>query len=240
MGRAFEFRKARKFKRWAGMAKAFTKVGREIAIAVKEGGPSPESNSKLRMAMQNAKNVNMPKDRVLAAIKRASDKDTSNYEEISYEGYAPHGVAIFVDCATDNPTRTVANVRHYFSKHGGSLGTSGSLSFIFNRKGLFKLNAEGLDAEELELELIDFGLEELKQDTDADENPELHLYCEFTDFGTLQAALEERKIEPKAAELVRLPLTTVELDEEQAEVVMKIIDKMEDDDDVLNVWTNLS
>ncbi len=240
MGRAFEFRKARKFKRWAGMAKAFTKAGREIAIAVKSGGPNPETNSSLRAAMQNAKNVNMPKDRVLAAIKRASDKDTSNYEKISYEGYAQHGVAVFLDCATDNPVRTVANVRHYFSKHGGSLGTSGSLSFIFNRKGLFKLNAEGLDPEELELELIDHGLEELKHDTDADENPELHLYCEFTDFGALQSALEEKGIEPKSAELVRLPLTTVEVTEEQGEEIMKMIDKMEDDDDVLSVWTNLS
>lgn len=240
MGRAFEFRKARKMKRWAGMAKAFTRAGREISIAVKSGGPNPDSNSSLRVAIQNAKNVNMPKDRIESAIKKASDKDTSNYEEITYEGYAPNGVAIFLDCATDNPVRTVANVRHYFSKHGGSLGTSGSLSFIFNRKGLFKLNPEGLDAEELELELIDFGLEELQQDTDADENPEFHLYCEFTDFGMLQSALEEKGIEAKSAELVRLPLTTVELDEEQAVDVMKIIDKMEEDDDVLNVWTNLS
>ncbi|MCL4118616.1 UNVERIFIED_CONTAM: hypothetical protein GTU68_013545 [Idotea baltica] len=227
-------------KRWAGMAKAFTRAGREISIAVKAGGPDPDNNASLRVAMQNAKNVNMPKERVLSAIKKASDKDTSNYEEITYEGYAPHGVAIFVDCATDNPVRTVANVRHYFSKHGGSLGTSGSLSFIFNRKGLFKLNPEGLDADELELELIDHGLEELQNETDADENPEFHLYCEFTDFGMLQAALEAKGIEAKSAELVRLPLTTVEIDEEQAPEVMKIIDKMEEDEDVLNVWTNLA
>lgn len=240
MGRAFEFRKARKMKRWAGMAKAFTRAGREIAIAVKSGGPDPENNARLRVAMQNAKNVNMPKDRVLSAIKRASDKDTSNYEEITYEGYAPHGVAIFLDCATDNSVRTVANVRHYFTKHGGSLGTTGSLSFIFTRKGLFKLDPEGLDPDELELELIDFGLEELKQDTDVDENPEIHLYCEFTDFGKLQAALEEKSIEAKSAELVRLPVSTVEVDEEQAVEIVKMLDKMEEDEDVLNVWTNLS
>jgi len=235
MGRAFEFRKARKFKRWASMAKNFTRVGREIAIAVKGGGPDPENNPRLRMAMQNAKNVNMPKDRVMAAIKRASDKDTSNYEEIVYEGYAPHGIAVVVDCATDNPTRTVANVRHYFSKYGGSLGKTGSLSFLFNRKGIFKLNPEGLDLEELELELIDAGLDEMKMEDD-----DLVLYVDFQDFGNMQSALEEKGLEVKSSELARIPLTTKEVTEEQGAEIEKMLDKMEEDEDVLTVWTNLS
>lgn len=235
MGRAFEFRKARKFKRWASMAKNFTRVGREIAIAVKGGGPDPDNNPRLRMAMQNAKSVNMPKDRVMAAIKRASDKDTSNYEEIVYEGYAPHGIAVVVDCATDNPTRTVANVRHYFSKHGGSLGKTGSLSFLFDRKGIFKLNPEGLDLEELELELIDAGLDEMKM-----EEEDLVLYVDFQDFGNMQSALEEKGLEVKSSELARIPLSTKEVTEEQGAEIEKMLDKMEEDEDVLTVWTNLS
>lgn len=224
-------------KRWDAMAKAFTKVGREIAIAVKESGPDPDTNPKLRLAIQNAKAANMPKDRVEAAIKRASDKDASNYDEVVYEGYGPHGVAFIVECATDNSTRTVANIRSYFNKSGGSLGVSGSVDFMFERKGVFHFTPqEGQDRDEFELEFIDHGLEKLEID---EEDNEWLIYVSFQDFGKMQSALEEAGIEVKKAELQRIPLSIKEVDEEQGEDIMDLIDKIEEDDDVQNVFTNL-
>jgi YebC/PmpR family DNA-binding regulatory protein len=234
MGRAFEYRKERKMKRWASMAKAFTRIGREIAIAVKEGGSDPDYNPRLRMAIQNAKTANMPKANVENAIKNASSKDADNYDEVVFEGYAPHGIALIVETTTDNNNRTVANVRHVFSKYGGSLGTSGSVEFMFSRKGVFKIAAEGIDQEELELELIDHGLEDVKE-----EDGQLVLHCDFTDFGSLQKALEERKVEVKEAELVRIPSHTKKLSDQEAEDVIKLVDKMEEEDDVSNVFHNM-
>lgn len=231
MGRAFEFRKERKFKRWAGMAKTFTRIGREIALAVKAGGPNPEYNARLRVAIQNAKAANMPKANVENAIKKASGKEAENYQEVLYEGKGPHGVAIIVETATDNPTRTVANVRMYFDRCGGALGTSGSVSFLFDRKGVFKTKADERNWDELELELIDAGLEELKREDD-----EVVLYCNFTDFGSMQAALEERGIETTSAALEYIPNTTKRLEESEVEAVVKLIDRLEEDDDVLNVY----
>ncbi|MCB0579610.1 MAG: YebC/PmpR family DNA-binding transcriptional regulator [Phaeodactylibacter sp.] len=234
MGRAFEYRKARKMKRWASMAKAFTRIGREISIAVKEGGPEPDYNPRLRLAMQNAKVANMPKANVENAIKKAVSKDAEDYQEIVYEGYAPHGVALIVETATNNPTRTVANVRHIFSKYGGNLGTSGSVDYMFSRKAIFKIDAAGQDREELELELIDHGLEELSL-----EEGLLVLQCAFEDFGNLQKGLEERGLEVKESELVRLPGHTKELSDEEVEDVIKLIDRMEEDEDVVNVFHNM-
>jgi YebC/PmpR family DNA-binding regulatory protein len=234
MGRAFEFRKARKFKRWDAMAKAFTRWGKEIALAVKAGGGNPDTNARLRTAIQNAKGVNMPKDRIESAIKRASSKEEKGMEELVYEGYGPHGVAILVETATDNPTRTVANVRMYFTRNGGTLGKTGSLDFIFTRKGVFTFSAEGRNLEDLELELIDFGLEEIFQ-----EEGIVHLQTEFTEFGAMQKALEEKGIEVISAEVKRIPNTTVELTEEQEEELMEIIDKFEEDDDVQAVYHNI-
>lgn len=234
MGRAFEFRKERKFKRWANMAKVFTKVGREIAIAVKEGGGDPEYNSRLRMAIQNAKAANMPKVNVENAIKKATSKEADHFDEIVYEGYAPHGIAVIVETATNNTNRTVANIRAIFNKYGGSLGTSGSVDYFFTRLGVFKIKATGLDLEELELDLIDHGLEEVKQEDD-----ELHLYCQFSDFGNLQKALEAKGLEVASAEFVRIPGHTKTLSEEQVEDVIKLLDKMEEDEDVVNVFHNM-
>ncbi|GGF32675.1 YebC/PmpR family DNA-binding transcriptional regulator [Echinicola rosea] len=235
MGRAFEFRKERKFKRWSKMSKVFTRLGKEIVTAVKVGGPDPDSNPKLRTVMQNAKGAAMPKDRIEAAIKRASNKDQSNYEEVVYEGYAPHGIAILVEASTDNINRTVANVRHYFTKGGGSLGTSGSVSFMFDHKAVFRFPKGEHDMEELELELIDFGLE------DIDENEgEIFIYTEFEDFGNMQKALEDKNIEVTSADFQRFPTTTVELTEEQEEEVNKMIERMEEDDDVNNVYHNIA
>ncbi len=234
MGRAFEYRKERKMKRWAGMAKTFTRIGREIAIAVRDGGPDPNYNSRLRLAIQNAKAANMPKANVENAIKKASSKDAENYDEIVYEGYAPHGIAVLVEAATNNTTRTVANVRHIFSKYGGSLGVSGSVDYMFTRKAVFKINQADHNLEELELELIDHGLTDLKE-----EDGLIALYCDFTDFGALQKALEERKIEVQSAELIRIPGHTVKLNDEQAEEVIKLIEKMEEDDDVVNIFHNM-
>lgn len=234
MGRAFEYRKDRKMKRWAGMAKAFTRIGREIAIAVKEGGPDANYNARLRMAIQNAKSANMPKANVESAIKKATSKDAESYDEVVYEGYAPHGVALVVETATDNTNRTVANIRHIFSKYGGSLGTSGSVAYMFDRKGVFKVSAEGVDLEEIELELIDHGLEELKKEDDA-----LMLYSTFEGFGRLQKALEERNIEVENAELIRIPGHTKTLTDEQVDDVIKLIEKMEEDEDVVNVFHNM-
>jgi YebC/PmpR family DNA-binding regulatory protein len=236
MGRAFEFRKERKFKRWDKMSKVFTKLGKEIVMAVKAGGPDPTSNAKLRTIIQNAKGAQMPKDRIEAAIKRASNKDEKDYEEIVYEGYGPNGIAVIVETSTDNINRTVANVRSYFTKAGGSLGTSGSVSFMFDHKAVFRFTkGEEHDLEELELELIDFGL------TDIDENEgEIFVYTEFEDFGTMQKALEEKGIEVISADFQRFPTTLTELTEEQEEVINKMVDKMEEDDDVNNVYTNMA
>ncbi len=235
MGRAFEFRKERKMKRWANMAKVFTKIGREVAIAVKEGGPDPNYNSRLRIAIQNAKTANMPKTNIENAIKKASSKDAADYKEVVFEGYAPHGIAVLVETATDNNKRTVSHVRLIFSKYGGSMGTSGSVDYMFTRKGIFKLDGEGIDTEELEFELIDFGLEELK----VDEDGVIELYTAFEDYGSLQKALEDKNIEVKESELIRIPGHTTSLNDEQVEEVIKLIDKMEEDDDVLNVFHNM-
>jgi YebC/PmpR family DNA-binding regulatory protein len=235
MGRIFEVRKATMFARWDRMAKQFTRIGKEIAIAVKQSGPDPDNNPALRRCMANAKGVNMPKDRVEAAIKRAMGKDKTDYEEVVYEGYAPHGVAVMVETATDNPTRTVANVRMHFNKEGGSLGNSGSVGFMFNRTGVFKIKNEGQNLEDLELELIDAGLEEIGEDSEGN----IVLHTPFTEFGNMSKALEERNIIPISAELQRIPATTVELNEEQAKEVLELIDRLEQDDDVQQVFHNL-
>lgn len=240
MGRAFEFRKERKFKRWAKMAIQFTRLGKEIVMAVKAGGPNPETNSSLRTIMQNAKAVNMPKDRVEAAIKRASNKDEKDYEEIVYEGYAPHGVAVLVETATDNTNRTVANVRSYFTKTNGSLGKTGSLDFIFSRKAVFRFEPGERDLEELELELIDAGLEDLYVEEDEEGNDVAVIHTPFEDFGKMQKALEALGIETKSAKLERIAQSTTEVTEEQAADVIKLIDKLEEDDDVLAVYHNMA
>lgn len=236
MGRAFEYRKARKMKRWANMAKTFTKIGREIAIAVKNGGTDPEYNPRLRLAVQNAKAANMPKKNVENAIKKASSKDAVNYDEVTFEGYAAHGIAVIVDATTNNNNRTVANVRHVFSKYGGNLGTSGSVDYMFTRKGQFKISTEGLDLEELELELIDFGLDELREDS---EENLFELYCLFEDYGNLQKGLEEKGIEVKEAAIIREPSHTNSLTDEQVEEVITLIEKMDEDEDVLAVFHNM-
>lgn len=227
------------FARWDRMAKQFTRIGKEIAIAVKAGGPDPNTNPALRRCFQNAKSVNMPKDRVEAAIKRAAGKEMENYEEILYEGYAPHGVAVLVETATDNPTRTVANLRSYFTKGNGNMGTSGSVSFQFKKMGVFKLKPEGLNQEELEFELIDSGLEEMGEGTGENKEPILILRTAFNDFGNMQKALEEKKIAPISAEVEWIPSNTLELSENQAEEVLKLVDKLEQDDDVQKVFHNL-
>lgn len=235
MGRIFEVRKATMFARYDRMAKQFTRIGREIAIAVKKGGPDPDNNPALRRCFQNAKGVNMPKDRVEAAIKNALGKDTSNFDEVIYEGYAPHGVALMVVTATDNTTRTVANVRSHFNKGGGNLGTSGSVGFLFKHSGVFKLNPEGLKPDEMELELIDAGLEDLGEDSEG----KLVVHCGFADFGNMQRALEERGITPISSELEWIPLNTVAVTDEQAEDVFKLIERVEQDDDVQRVFHNM-
>lgn len=233
MGRAFEYRKAAKMKRWAGMAKSFTKVGREINIAIKEGGPDPEYNPRLRLAINNAKAVNMPKANVDAAIKRATDKDTSNYEEVTFEGYGPHGIAVFIEATSDNNNRTVASIRHAFSKYGGSLGVNGSVDYMFDRKGQFIVKEENFkgELEELELELIDFGLESIEV-----EDNEINFYTAFEEFGTLRDELEKRGINVARAELVRIPNHTKKLTDNQVEELLILIDKLEEDDDVSNVF----
>lgn len=239
MGRIFEVRKSTMFARWDRMAKQFTRIGKEIAIAVKGGGPDPAINPALRRCMQNAKAVNMPKDRIEAAIKRAQGKDMENYEEILYEGYGPHGVAILVETATDNHVRTVANVKSHFNKGHGVLGNSGSVSFQFKKMGSFKLKPEGVNTEELEFELIDAGLEELGEGTGENGEDVLVLRCAFADFGSLQKALEEKGITPLSAELEWIPTTTVELGEEGAQDVLKLVDRLEQDEDVQKVFYNL-
>jgi YebC/PmpR family DNA-binding regulatory protein len=228
------------FARYDRMAKQFTRIGKEIAIAVKAGGPDPDNNSSLRRAIQNAKSVNMPKDKVENAIKRAMGKDMENYDEIMYEGYGPHGVAIIVEAASDNMIRTVANVRAAFNKGGGSLGTSGSVSFQFNKMGVFNLSPEGLDPEEIELELIDFGLEELGEGVNEDGVDVLVVRCAFTDFGNMQKALEDKNITVVNSQLEWIPQNMVELSEEQAEEVLKLVARIEADEDVQSVFHNLA
>lgn len=240
MGRAFEYRKARKMKRWASMAKNFTKVGREIAIAVKEGGGDPHYNPRLRMAIQNAKAFNMPKANVENAIKKALSKDAEDYEEVLFEGYAPNGIAVLVEATTNNNNRTVANVRHIFSKYGGSLGTSGSVDYMFNRRGVFKIQLEDSEMlEELELELIDFGLEEIRKEEDEEKENLYGFYVTFEEFGNFQKAIEEKGVEVVSSELVREPTHTKKLTESQVEAVITLIDKMEEEEDVANVFHNM-
>lgn len=235
MGRAFEYRKERKFKRWSNMAKTFTRLGKEITIAAKQGGPNPESNPRLRSLLQNAKAANMPKDNIERAIKRATAKDANDYVEMVYEGYAPHGIAVLIETATDNPTRTVANIRSYFNKFNGSLGTSGSVEFLFEHKCFFKIKPEGIeDIESFELEMIDFGVDEIFE-----EDGLIILYGEFKDFGNIQKALENKGVEIVSSGFERIPLTTKELPPDQKEEVLKLIEKIEEDDDVQNVYTNL-
>lgn len=235
MGRAFEYRKARKLKRWGNMSRTFTKIGKEITIAVKAGGPDPDGNPRLRALMQNAKAANMPKENVERAIKKATDKDAGDYKEIVYEGYGPHGIAIVVETATDNHTRTVANIRSYFNKAGGSLGTSGSLSFMFEHKSVFHIKPkEGVSLEDLELELIDYGVDELEA-----EEEEIVLYGAFESYSDIQKYLEENGYEIISSEFERIPNDLKELDAEQRASIEKLIERIEDDEDVQNVFHNM-
>lgn len=237
MGRAFEFRKARKMKRWSAMSKAFTRIGKDIVMAVKEGGPDPDSNSRLRAVIQNAKAVNMPKDNVERAIKRASDKNLGDFKEVLFEGYAQHGIAVLIETATDNNTRTVANVRSYFNKTDGSLGTSGSVVFMFDHTCNFRVKAAELDLEELELELIDHGVEEIFKDNDEEKDEEaLMIYAPFESFGAIQSYLEENNIEILSSGFERIPQVTKKLTPAQAADVEKLLEKLEEDDDVQNVY----
>jgi len=231
MGRAFEFRKARKMKRWSAMAKIFTRIGKDIVMAVKEGGPDPNNNSRLRAVIQNAKAANMPKENVERAIKKASDKSAENYKEVLFEGYAPHGIAILVETATDNNNRTVANLRSYFNKWNGNLSTSGSVEFMFDRSCNFRIPAEVVDLEELELEFIDFGVEEVFEDEDG-----ILIYAPFENFGAIQKELEKRSIEILSSGFERIPHITKQLSKEHQEEVLKLIEKIEEDDDVQNVY----
>jgi YebC/PmpR family DNA-binding regulatory protein len=236
MGRAFEFRKARKMKRWSAMAKTFTRIGKDIVMAVKEGGPHPESNSRLRAVIQNAKAANMPKDNVERAIKKATDKDTANYKEVLFEGYAPHGIAILVETATDNNNRTVANVRASFNKCDGNMGTSGSVAFMFDHTCNFRVKKEDLktDLEDFELELIDFEVEEVFEDEDG-----ILIYAPFEQFGAIQKFLEENNLEILSSGFERIPTTTTKLSEEQQADVEKLLERLEDDDDVQNVYHSM-
>ena len=234
MGRAFEFRKARKMKRWAAMSKAFTRIGKDIVIAVKEGGPDPDSNSKLRAVIQNAKSVNMPKENIERAIKRATDKSQGDFKEVLFEGYGPHGIAILIETATDNNTRTVANIRSYFNKCNGNLGTSGSVEFMFDHTCNFRIPAEGIDPEEMELDMIDFGAEEVFVDEDG-----LHIYAPFESFGAIQKELETRNIEILSSGFDRIPQVTKELNADEMDEVEKLLEKIEEDDDVQNVFHSM-
>lgn len=235
MGRAFEFRKDRKFKRWGKMAVSFTRVGKEIAMAVKNGGPDPSTNSKLRLAIQNAKACNMPKENVERAIKKASSKEAEDLKEVTYEGYGPYGVAVVVDCMTDNPTRTVANVRSYFNKGNGSLGTTGSLDFLFDRKSSFKINLDpDTDMDEFEFEAIDYGVDSIEGDEEG-----VYLYGSYDSFGSIQKFLEDKGIEIVTAEFERIPTDYKELTHEQQQEIMKMINRMQEDDDVINVSHNM-
>jgi YebC/PmpR family DNA-binding regulatory protein len=239
MGRIFETRKHVMFARWDRMAKAFTRISKDIAIAVKAGGTNPDSNPALRRVIQNARAFNMPKDKIEKAIQRASGQGGESYSEVLYEGYAPHGIAVMVETATNNPTRTVANVRMHFARHGGNLGNSGGVAFQFKRMGVFRLNPQGLDAESLELDLIDHGLEEMGETTSDKGEPQLLVRCAFADFGQLQRAIEERKITPISAESEYVPQTVTELPEAQAKEVLELVDTLEQDDDVQKVFHNL-
>lgn len=235
MGRAFEYRKARKLKRWGNMSRTFTRIGKEITIAAKAGGPDPSTNPRLRALMQNAKAANMPKDTVERAIKKATDKDASDYKEITYEGYGPHGIAIFVEAATDNNTRTVANVRSYFTRYGGNLGTQGSLTFLFDHKSVFKIKAkEGVELEDLELELIDYGVDEIEADEE-----EIVLYGAFEEFANIQKYLESNDFEIISAEFERIPHELKEVTDEQRVALDKLLEKLEEDEDVQNVFHNM-
>jgi YebC/PmpR family DNA-binding regulatory protein len=234
MGRAFEFRKERKMKRWAKMSKTFTRLGKDIVMAVKEGGPDPISNAKLRAVIQNCKAVNMPKDNVERAIKRASSKDQEDYKEVIFEGFAPHGIAILIETATDNNTRTVANLRSFFNKNNGSLGTSGSVEFLFDHKCYFKLAKGDNDLEELELNLIDFGAEEIFEEEDS-----ILIYAAFADYGALQKGIEELELELINSGFDRIPHETKKLNEAQEAEVDKLLEKIEEDDDVQNVFHNM-
>ncbi len=235
MGRAFEFRKARKMKRWAKMSKAFTRIGKDIVIAVKEGGGDPDTNARLRQVMQNAKSVNMPKENVLRAIKKASDKETANYEEISLEGYGAYGIAVFIDCATNNNNRTVADIRSYFNKCDGALGTNGSLEYMFDRKGVFTIeNNININLEDLEMGLIDGGLEEFEIETD-----NLVIYCDYKDFNNMQLKIESLNIEIIRSELQRIPNTTKKINADQAKKILKLLDLLEENEDVQQVFHNM-
>ncbi|MBK6348215.1 MAG: YebC/PmpR family DNA-binding transcriptional regulator [Bacteroidales bacterium] len=235
MGRAFEFRKARKMKRWGNMARVFTRLGKDIEIAVKAGGPDPALNPKLRLLVQNARSENMPKENVERAIKRAVSKDSTDYKEVVYEGYAPHGIAVVVETATDNPTRTVANVRSYFTRNGGSLGTMGMLDFLFERKCSFRVAMkDGIDLEELELEMIDYGIEEIFTD-----EGEIMIYAEFTSFGPIQKYLEDNGFEIKSFAFERIPNDIKSLTPEQQADVEKMLERMDDDEDITNVFHNM-
>jgi YebC/PmpR family DNA-binding regulatory protein len=239
MGRIFEVRKHTMFARWDRMSKQFSRINKEIVIAVKAGGPDPGSNPVLRRVLQNARQINMPKDKVEAAIKRAVGKDATNYDQIIYEGYAPHGVAVIVEAATDNPTRTVASVRTIFSKNGGNLGSTGSVAFQFRKMGVFRLSPEGIDHDDLELYLIDHGLEEMGDGTGEKGEPQIIARCLFADFGHMQEALEKRGIKPLKAEHEYICTTPIELPEAQANEALAMIDKLEQDDDVQNVYHSL-
>ncbi len=239
MGRIFETRKHTMFARWDRMAKQFTRIGKDIVMAVKAGGPDPNSNSQLRRVIQNARAVNMPKDKIESAIKRAAGKDATAYDEIVYEGYAPHGIAVLVEAATDNPTRTIANIRTCFDKGNGKMASSGSVAFMFKRMGVFRLDPAGITQDELELDLIDHGLEEMGETTSDKGELQLLLRCGFSDFGRLQKALEDRSIKPISAESEYIPNTPVELPDDRASEVAKLVDALEQDDDVQKVFHNL-
>lgn len=241
MGRAFEYRKATKMKRWGNMARVFTKLGKQITIAVREGGAEPDTNPRLRVLMQQAKKENMPKDNVERAIKKATSRDEADYKEMVYEGYGPHGIAIVIETATDNPTRTVGNIRSYFNRHGGSLGTTGSLEFLFDRKCVFHIaKKENIDLEELELELIDFGVDELEESLGENGEAEIVLYGEFASYSAIQKHLEEAGYEIFSAEFERIPNDLKEITEEQRASIDKLLDKIDDDDDVQNVFHNMA
>lgn len=235
MGRAFEYRKARKMKRWGNMARVFTKLGKEITIATRDGGPDPDTNPRLRVLIQQSKKENMPKENVERAIKKATDKDYTDLKEVLFEGYGPYGVAIAIETATDNNTRTVANIRSYFNKHGGSLGTSGSLEFLFDHKCVFKIEPpKGVSVEDLELELIDYGVDEIEMDDDG-----IVLYGEFKSYSDIQHYLEDNGYEIHSAEFERIPTDTKQLTEEQRAHIEKLIEKFEEDEDVQNVFHNM-
>ncbi len=240
MGRIFETRKATMFARWNKMAKVFTRLAKEITIAVKSGGPNPDNNPGLRRCIQNARAANMPKDKVDSAIKRASGQDQKEYQIVLYEGYAPHGIAVLVETATDNVVRTVANVRMHFKDYGGNMGNTGSVAFMFDRMGVFRLSPDGINQDELELDLIDHGLEEIGEGKGEKGEPQLIIRCAFNDFGKMQAAIEERKLNVLSAELEYIPQNLTELPEDKAQEVLKLVDEMEQDEDVQRVFHNLA